>query len=650
MFKQAMFRLLPNSLRRTLRTQATLVLAPFIETQPAPKLIRATAREQWKLIMFNFGTSLLEAFSEGASLAVIFLAVDLLSNPMASDGSTGMNWLANPLVGRFPKLVEMLAGMPHTAIILALLALAVLLQAIQSLTRYLNGVTVAYFSARCTALVTAKIHSQILSLTYPCSSSYTVGDLTDYAAVGSQAVSVQITQSSQLLLQMLLTGVYLTVLISLSPWLLLLAAGVALAITLLQKQLLPRIGRQANRVTDSQLAINTLITEDFQGLRLLHTSGQLEAADQAVRHQMWEMELGMRRQSQLMNIIGPVSSFLPIAAIALIAGLSLSVFGARGTGVLPSLVTFVLTLQRLNVRLAGIASTFNSIAENSGRFKRLNQILSPEGKQFRRQGGIPFEGLRNEVWLQEVGLQYAPDLPQALKQITLKLPKGHTVALVGASGAGKSSIADLLVGLYEPTEGRILVDGTDLATLNLQSWQQQIGVVSQDTFLFNASIAKNIAFGCPRASHKDIEVAAEVAQAAGFINLLPKGYDTLVGERGYKLSGGQRQRISLARAILRNPELLILDEATSALDSQSERLVQEAIERFEREHTVLVIAHRLSTIVNADQICVMDHGKILERGHHQELLERDGHYSVLWKQQACLENETPRIQLPSSSI
>jgi len=189
------------------------------------------------------------------------------------------------------------------------------------------------------------------------------------------------------------------------------------------------------------------------------------------------------------------------------------------------------------------------------------------------------------------------------------------------------------VGLYAPSGGRIEIDGLDLARLDLASWQQRLGVVSQDTFLFNAALAENIAFGCSWATRADVQAAAAQAQAAGFIEALPEGYDTLVGERGYRLSGGQRQRISLARAILRNPELLILDEATSALDSQSERLVQQAIEQFERQRTVLVIAHRLSTIVNADQILVMEQGRVVEHGAHLELLGRQGNYRSLWQQQ-----------------
>jgi ATP-binding cassette subfamily B protein/subfamily B ATP-binding cassette protein MsbA len=273
-------------------------------------------------------------------------------------------------------------------------------------------------------------------------------------------------------------------------------------------------------------------------------------------------------------------------------------------------------------------------ANQSASVDRLNDILTDDDKQFARTGGRPFRSLQRGILLDNVSLQYGSGPAFALRNINLSIPSGHKVALVGPSGAGKSSIADLLVGLYDPTQGQILVDGVDLQEFDLASWQQHLGVVSQDTFLFNASIASNIAYGTPGASREEIERAAALAQAEGFIRALPEGFDTLVGERGYRLSGGQRQRLSLARALLRQPDVLILDEATSALDSHSERLVQEAIEQFEKGHTLLVIAHRLSTIVNADLICVMEHGEIRERGTHHELLAARGLYAALWQQQS----------------
>lgn len=606
------------------------LLAPFLSEGPASMLIRQTARQQWRLIAVNLTSSLIEAFSEGATLGVIFLAVEVLSRP----GSQGFDWSSNALVAWWPGAAVWLNSLSATSVFITLMAIAVLLQALQSFTRFLGLVSVGYFAARCRALVTARVHSQVLRFSFPCASAYKVGDLTDYSAQGPDAIRAQIELSSGLVVGVLLIATYLAVLVGLSPWLLLAVAVMGGLITALQKRLLPRIRAGSQAVSSAQVAISSRITEDFQGLRLLHTSGQIEQADQRLRSGMAELERQLRGQVRRLAVVGPFSSFLPILSIAFIAALSLLLLGGRSTGVLPSLVTFVLALQRLNVRLSGLAQTVNRLADNSGPLERLNQILSPTGKQFRSTAGVPFTALHQGIRFESVGLRYAQDLPPALENISFNFPKGQMLALVGPSGAGKSSIADLLTGLYAPSAGSIWIDDQPLQQVKLDSWQQRLGVVSQDTFLFNATIAENIAFGTSGASQARIEAACQAAQAAAFIESLPEGYDTLVGERGYRLSGGQRQRLSLARAILRDPELLILDEATSALDSQSERLVQEAIERFERNHTVLVIAHRLSTIVRADQILVLQGGCVVQRGRHSSLLAEEGLYQQLWQQQS----------------
>jgi subfamily B ATP-binding cassette protein MsbA len=207
------------------------------------------------------------------------------------------------------------------------------------------------------------------------------------------------------------------------------------------------------------------------------------------------------------------------------------------------------------------------------------------------------------------------------------------VALVGPSGAGKSTLVDLLPRLREPTVGRLLLDGVPLAELSRSSLRGLLGVVSQDTVLFHDSIHANIAYGVPQATRAEVERAAEAANAREFIGRLPRGYDTILGERGMRISGGQRQRIAIARALLRNAPILILDEATSALDTQSERLVQEAIERLMANRTVLVIAHRLATVRQADEILVLDEGRIIQRGSHTELLAAGGLYRRLYELQ-----------------
>jgi ATP-binding cassette subfamily B protein/subfamily B ATP-binding cassette protein MsbA len=616
-------------LRRSGKSLAGRLLSPFVGHEPADRLIRDVARRQWRLLAVNLGSSLMEALTEGATLGVIFLAVELLT--AAEKGTVSLG--NNPLLGLLPALGAWLNALPTVPLFLTLLALAVLMQAAYSLTRYVNLVSLGYFAARCRAEVTARIHGRILTFSYPLASRYRVGDLKDYCSSGPIAVQTKIELLGQSLVAVLLLAMYLTVLVRISPWLLLASLAVGVVVSAVQRPLLPRIRTGAQRVKNTEVEIVSRITEHIQGLRLLHSSGQLAEADRLVQAQMGQLEEALRNQKRLVSVITPVASFLPVLAIAVIASLSIFFFGGRATGVLPSLVTFVITLQRVNIRLGALANNLSRLSDNSARIDRLNEILSPAGKQFRRQAGVHFRKMEVGIQLEQVSLRYDPKLPLALSEISFSIPKGQVVALVGTSGAGKSSIADLLVGLYQPTAGRILVDGMELNALDLSSWQQRLGVVSQDTFLFNASLADNIAFGTPGADRSAVEAAAASAQALEFIRALPDGFDTVVGERGYRLSGGQRQRISLARAIVRNPEFLILDEATSALDSQSEKLVQEAIERFEHNHTILVIAHRLSTIVGADQILVLEAGRIIERGNHTSLLTNRGAYSRLWNQQ-----------------
>ena len=604
----------PSALRHQLRR----VLA----STPATQLISATARSQWRLIIASALSAVVAAFSEGLTLAIIFLVVDVLTG---AGIASAMPW---------PWLATWLEPLPASVVAALLMAAAVIAQGLQSLMRYGNKVCVGYFAARCRASITALIHRQILSFSFPCASHYKVGELTNFAGNGTAAVQIQIETFSDLALSLLMAVVYLLVLLRISPWLLLAAVALAVAITALQKNLEPRVRAGAQRQVAVDQAISARAVEDYQALRLLHSSGLLQLADQRLQGLMGEMELAYRGQVRRLSLLEPVASFLPILAVAVILSLSLVLLGVQASQLLPSLVTFVLALQRLNVRLSGIASCWNALAANSARLALTDQILERSDKEFRRLGGFRFQGLTHQIRFDSVGLRYAPDQSAALCELHFSLLRGQTLALVGPSGAGKSSIADLLVGLYEPSEGQIWVDDRPLSALDLPSWQQRLGVVSQDTFLFNASIAENLCFGLEGVSRQQVELVAAQAQAAGFIEALPDGYDTLVGERGYRLSGGQRQRLSLARALLRQPELLILDEATSALDSESERLVQEAIQEVQGQTTVLVIAHRLSTIVNADQILVLDRGRIIERGSHPQLLAAAGMYQRLWQQQS----------------
>jgi subfamily B ATP-binding cassette protein MsbA len=234
-----------------------------------------------------------------------------------------------------------------------------------------------------------------------------------------------------------------------------------------------------------------------------------------------------------------------------------------------------------------------------------------------------------DIVFDRVSFRYPTGDP-VLHEVSFRLPRGKVVALVGPSGAGKTTIADLLPRFHDPNSGQILMDGVPLTRISRRSLRSLMGVVSQDTVLLNDTVLANIAFGSPGASREQVEAAALAANAAGFIATLPKGYDTMLGERGTLLSGGQRQRIAIARALLRDPPILILDEATSALDTESERLVQQAIERLMLQRTVLVIAHRLATVRHADEIVVLEAGRVVQRGSHDELLRSGGLYRRLY--------------------
>ena len=250
--------------------------------------------------------------------------------------------------------------------------------------------------------------------------------------------------------------------------------------------------------------------------------------------------------------------------------------------------------------------------------------------QVRDSGHVELpESLEGEVCFKQVSFDY-PGTEVGVENVSLNIASGTTVALVGTTGSGKSTLIKLLLRFYPVDDGQITVDGHSIDDLTLRSLRSTIGLVSQDVFLFEGSVRENIAYGNPEADDEAIQQAAVSAEAIGFINDLPLGMDTLVGERGIKLSGGQRQRLSLARAILKNPPILILDEATSAVDNETEAAIQRSLAVISRQRTVLMVAHRLSTIVAADEIIVLEHGRIVERGKHRALIASNGHYARQW--------------------
>jgi ATP-binding cassette subfamily B protein len=260
-------------------------------------------------------------------------------------------------------------------------------------------------------------------------------------------------------------------------------------------------------------------------------------------------------------------------------------------------------------------------------------LLDTPAEVVDRPGAPPLQVSHGRVQFDHVRFGYEPGR-EILQDLDLDIPAGTSCAIVGPSGAGKSTIARLLYRFYDPSAGRILIDGQDIAQVNQRSLRAAVGIVPQDTVLFNDTIGYNIGYGRDGATQDEVEASARGAAIDGFIAMLPEGYRSMVGERGLKLSGGEKQRVAIARTLLKNPPILVLDEATSALDSRTEQAIQETLDRVSESRTTIMIAHRLSTIVNADQIVVLDQGRVVERGTHDELLDLGGLYAELWQRQA----------------
>jgi subfamily B ATP-binding cassette protein MsbA len=268
-----------------------------------------------------------------------------------------------------------------------------------------------------------------------------------------------------------------------------------------------------------------------------------------------------------------------------------------------------------------ITSSFSALVGGIIAGERVLELINTKNELVNKPDALVIDTFKNEIEFKEVCFSYQQNL--VLNNISFKIPKGKTIALIGPSGGGKSTISDLIPRFYDPQSGQILFDGIDIKDCTMESLREQMGIVNQESLLFNDTIFNNIAFGKPNATHEEVVHAAKVANAHNFIMESENGYESSIGDRGVKLSGGQKQRLNIARAVLKNPPVLILDEATSALDTESEKLVQEALFRLMENRTTLVIAHRLSTIQNADEILVVDKGQLVERGTHNELIANE---------------------------
>lgn len=435
---------------------------------------------------------------------------------------------------------------------------------------------------------------------------------------------------SDLILNIFQAVVFLLILIVINAKLLLIVLpGIAL-LGLLMSMLGKWITHNRQRIIALESDIFAIIYEFLAGIKIIKGF----VAEGYERRRWWRLTDQWYRLEVLNNLNKAIPLRSSEVVTVITSAFILSVGGhfvIIGSLSVPELMVFFLVLLRFQTPAMALARIWFQVQDGVAYAEKTFSLL--DGPTQNDKGNRHVSKIHSSIFFDKVSFNYGEGL--IVEEISFSLQKGQVVALVGPSGSGKSTVADLLLRFYDPTAGRITLDGRDVREFECRSYRGLFGVVTQEAFLFHDTVRHNITYGMDReVRDEEVAMAAGVAGAHEFISQLPKGYETVVGDRGVRLSGGQRQRITIARAILRNPQVLVLDEATSALDTQSERLVQEALDKLIADRTTLVIAHRLSTVAEADIIYVLHEGRIVEQGDHQQLLGQDGLYRHLWELQS----------------
>lgn len=548
------------------------------------------------------------------------------------------------------RMLSLFNGLPEHQRILAMAGVIIGFILLKSLATYASNLA----SSALSRTLTSDLQEEGLDLLFSVDLDYftqaKAGDLMNRLGGEMNRASLVISTVISLIINIITIFVFVGLLLSIS-WQLTVAATFLLPVSPLVSQFLVVQSKQFGKlITRINQEYSGRLIEIFAGIRLVKASATEQQEVTHLKRLIREREQTEFRSRVTALAIPPLSENINIIVLFMLVLLGRWLFADQLSSLSAILLTYVALLFRLLPFIAQLNSLRESLARSAASVDVVTDLLRRDNKTFTRSGSIPYSAIQHSITFEQVSFHYPNDSHWVLQDVTLTIPKGTTLALVGSSGAGKTTLVDLLPRFYEPNQGRIAIDGVDLREFDLPSLRRSMGIVSQDTFLFNDTIRNNIAYGCPQVSELDLIDAIKRANAYEFIQRLPDGLDTMIGDRGLMLSGGQRQRLAIARALLRDPDILILDEATSALDTVSERLVQQAIDELSRERTTLVIAHRLSTVQKADQIAVMDQGRLVELGTHTELLKKGGHYSQLHAIQFSPDTEKKTTQFDQGQI
>ena len=571
-----------------------------------------------KITILALVFSVLSAAFEGVSIGFLLSFLQSLTTPNAKPIQTGISWFDIWILG---------VNASATSRLYRISALILLSTWIRSVFNYLAQLYTEMAQVNLLDRLRKQIFEQLQAVSLSFFSKTKAGELINTITTEVERIKQAFGGAAFLISRSLTIITYLLSMLLLSWQLTVVSLMLFSLMAVSLSRLIAKARERSFPVSVASGNLTSTAIEFINGIRTVQAFGTQDFERKRYYKASSEIIHSTTNLARIWTAIKPLAEGL---ATTILVGMIIVAFtGVLTNGALEvaSLLTFFFVLFRLVPILQDLNGTRAVLSTIQGSTENIKELLRTDNKNYFKNGDIEFIGLKRSIDFVSVDFGYG-DSKLVLNNITLTIERGQMTALVGASGAGKTTLADLVARFYDPTAGQVLIDGVDLRQIEINSLRHKLAVVSQDTFIFNASVRNNIAYGTEGATDAAIERAAQLANALQFIQDMPEGFETQLGDRGVRLSGGQRQRLAIARALLRDPDILILDEATSALDSESERLIQGSLEKLSVGRTVIAIAHRLSTIVRADKVVVLEQGCIVEQGGYQELLEQRGH---LWK-------------------
>ena len=556
--------------------------------------------------------SALAASFEGFGLGFLLVFLQSLTTPGAEPVKTGIGWFDILILGINASATERLYRIS---------ALIVVTTCMRASFNYIGQICIQFSEVSLVDNLRKRIFQQLEAQTLNYFSHKKSGELVNILTSEMERIR-QIFGGLAFLITRSFTLIVYSISLFILSWKLtivsiLLFSLLAVALSTLNKQ----IRERSFAITSANDNFTARVLEFIEGIRTIHAFSTQEFERKRYYQASEKIVNTWKSVYWISLIVKPLAE--SISTLILIS----MIIVALTTGLMKvsALLTFFFVLFRIIPMTQDLNGVVAFLSTQAGAVENIKELLRTDDKIYFQNGALRFPGFKRSIDLVSVDFDYSPD-QRVLHNITLSIKQGEMTALIGSSGAGKTTLADLIPRFHDATDGYIYIDEVDIRKFDINSLRSQIAVVSQNTFIFNTSVWNNIAYGTPTATEIEIKEAARLANALEFILEMPEGFDTQLGDRGVRLSGGQRQRIAIARALLKNPEILILDEATSALDSVSERLIQESLEKLSVGRTVIAIAHRLSTIAKADKVVVLEQGKIVEQGAYQELLQQRGKF------------------------